>query len=115
MRIDQVRILEVVRAYEKSRTGGNRRQEQDADTYPAVRDEVIISTEAKRQQILERVLGQVVERLKNLPPSEAHLPDIDAVLEEAAQDFGRAPLDVEEKARLREKSLADLRRARVLR
>lgn len=115
MRIDQVRILEVVRAYEKSRAGVGRRQEQDADTYPAVRDEVIISTEAKRRQILDRVLGQVVERLKSLPPSEIRLPDIDAVLEEAAQDIGRAPLDPKEKAHLCETGLADLRRARVLR
>lgn len=115
MRIDQVRILEVVRAYEKSRAGGSRRQEQDADTYPAVRDEVIISTEAKRQQILDRVFGQAVERLRNLPPSETRLPDIDTILEEAALNIGRAPLDPEEKARLREASLADLRRTRYSR
>ncbi len=112
MRIDQLRILEVMRAYEKSRTDG-RRQGQDPDTYPAVRDEVIISTEAKRRQILDRVLGQAVERLRNLPLSDARLPDIDAILEEAAQDIERAPLDPEEKARLRERGLADLRRARA--
>ena len=112
MRIDHVRMLEVVKAYEKNHVGSSRRQQQNADTYPAVRDEVIISTEAKRRQILDRVLGQVVERLKNLPPSEAHLPDIDVVLEETAQDIGRAPLDLEEKARLRETGLAGLRRTR---
>ncbi|MCZ7626181.1 MAG: hypothetical protein C3F12_12250 [Candidatus Methylomirabilota bacterium] len=113
MRIDQVRILEVVRAYERSRTGGDDGDERDADVYPAVRDEVIISTEAKRRQILDRVSGQVVERLKRLPPSETYLTDIDAMLEEAAQDIGRAPLDPDEKARLRETSLADLRRRRA--
>lgn len=115
MRIDQVRILEVVRAYEKSRAAVGRQQGRDPDMYPAVRDEVIISTEAKRQQILDRVLGQVVDRLRSLPPSDAHLRDIDLLLEEAAQDIGRGPLDPKEKARLREKSLADLRRVRMSR
>lgn len=115
MRVDQVRILEVMRAYEKNRTGGSRRQGQDPGAYPAVRDEVIISTEAKRRQILDRVSNQVIERLRNLPPSETRLSDIDALLEEAAQDIGRTPLDPGEKARLRETSLAALRRARVSR
>lgn len=113
MRIDQVRILEVVRAYERSRTGVGRRHGQDADTSPAVRDEVIISTEAKRRQILDRVLGQVVDRLRSLPPSETSLRDIDLLLDEAAQDIGHTPLDPKEKARLREKSLVDLRKARM--
>ncbi|PWB76962.1 MAG: hypothetical protein C3F08_10675 [Candidatus Methylomirabilota bacterium] len=112
MRIDQIRILEVVRAYEKSRTGGSPRQGQDADTYPAVRDEVIISTEAKRQQILDRVMGQVVDRLRNLSPSDIRLSDLDVILDEAAQDQGRAPLDPKEKARLRDRSLAQLHATR---
>jgi len=115
MRIDQVRFLEVVRTYEKSRIGGDRRQEQDAETYPAVRDEVIISTEAKRRQILDRVVGQVIERLKTVPPSEVRLPDIDSILEEAAHDVGSVPLDPKEKARLRERSVAGLRATRIRR
>lgn len=115
MRIDHVRILEVVKAHEKNRLGGGRRQGEDRDHFPAIRDEVIISTEAKRQQILDRVLSQVIERLRNLPPSHNPLPEVDAMLEEAARDIGPTPLGPREKARIREKSLDDLRRERASR
>lgn len=115
MRIDQVRILEVVKAYEKTRLGSSRGQGQDRDRLSAIRDEVIISTEAKRQQILDRVLSQVVERLRNLPPSQNPIPEVDTILEEAAGDLGRTSLDPEEKARIRKTSLDDLRRERASR
>lgn len=112
MRIDQTRILEVVKAYEKNRLGSSRRQGQDRDRFHAIRDEVIISTEAKRQQILDRVLSQVIDRLRNLPPSQNPLPEVDAMLEEVARDIGPMPMEPREKARIREKSLGDLRRER---
>ena len=103
----QVRLFEVVKAYEKSRIGSSLGQDRRLD---AIRDEVIISTEAKRQQILGRVLSQVVERLRNLSPSQNPLLDVDAIIEEAAEDLGRTPLDPEEKARIRKASLDELRR-----
>ncbi|MDD5558301.1 hypothetical protein [Candidatus Methylomirabilis sp.] len=114
MRIDQVRISEMLKAYEKSRVGSSRKQGGDRDRLPAVRDEVIISTEAKRLMIRDRVVSQVVERLRNLPPSHNPLSEVDVVLEEAARDSGPAPMDPEEKAQIRETSVGDLRRKRAL-
>lgn len=110
MRIDHVRILEVVKAYEKTCAGNSRRQGEEPDRLPSIRDEVIISTEAKRQQILGRVASQVVERLRNLPSSSGASPDVDTILDEAIRDHGSTPLDPEEKARIRQRSLNDLRR-----
>lgn len=115
MRIDHVRILEVVKAYEKTRVGNSRKQGGEDDRLPPIRDEVIISTEAKRQQIRDRVLGQVVERLKTLPALDHPSLDIDVIVEEAIRDHGSTLLDSEEKARIRERSLNDLRRERTSR
>jgi len=115
MRIDQVRISEMLKAYEKGRVGSSRRQGQDRDRLDAIRDEVIISTEAKRLMIRDRVVGQVVERLRNLPPSHNPLPEVDVILEEAARDSGLAPLDSEEKARILKRSLDNVRGERAAR
>lgn len=110
MRIDHVRILEVVKAYEKTRVGNSRRQGGEDVYLPPIRDEVIISTEAKRQQIRDRVLSQVVERLRALPSLDNSSSDVDGILEKAIRDHGPMPFDFEEKARILEKSLDDLRR-----
>ena len=111
MRIDQVRISEMLKAYEKG-LGSSRKQGGDRDRLPAIRDEVIISTEAKRLSIRNQVVNQVVDRLRTLPPSHNLLPELDAVLAEVANDGG-APLDLEEKARIRERSLKDLHSKRA--
>lgn len=124
MRIDQVRISEMLKAYEKGRVGSSRRQGQDRDRLDAIRDEVIISTEAKRLMIRDRVMGQVAERLRNLllPASSLRgqashnpLPEVDVILEEAARDSGLAPLDSEEKARILKRSLDNVRGERAAR
>lgn len=114
MRIDQVRISEMLKAYEKGRAGGSRRQGQGPDRLNVIRDEVIISTEAKRLMIRDQVVGQVAEKLRNLllPASSLReqashntLPEVDVILEEAARDSGLVPLDSEEKARILERGL----------
>lgn len=110
MRIDHVRILEVVKAYEKTRVGSNGRHRDEENCLPSIRDEVIISTEAKRLMIRDRVVGQVVERLRAISPSHDLLPEVDAILEDALQGEGTAPLDSEDKAQIREKSLDRLRK-----
>lgn len=115
MRIDHVRILEVVKAYEKTRVGNSRKQGGEDVRLPPIRDEVIISTEARRQQIRDRVLGQVVERLRTLPSLDNSSLDVDVIVEEAIRDHGSTSLDSEEKAQIRERSLNDLRRERTSR
>lgn len=120
MRIDQVRISEMLKAYEKS-LGSSRKQGGDRDRLPAMRDEVIISTEAKRLMIRDQVVSQVVDRLRNPPLPASSLqgqashnlhPVLDAILEEVADD-GRTPLDLEEKARIRDRSLKDFHSKRA--
>ena len=111
MRIDQVRISEMLKMYEKG-LGSSRKQGGDRDRLPAMRDEVFISTEAKRLSIRNQVVSQVVDRLRTLPPSDNLLPVLDAILEGVADD-GRTPVDLEEKARIRERSLKDLHSKRA--
>jgi hypothetical protein len=112
MRIDALRLFDALKAYEKSDLERSRPRGGDRNSFLPVRDEVILSTEAKRVQIRDRVVRQVVERLRNLPPSHNPIPEVDAVLEEAVRDIGPTPVDPEEKARIRERSLEDLRRGR---
>lgn len=112
MRIDHARILAAIKTYEKTIVRNNRKQADDDTRLPAVRDEVIISTEAKRQQIRDQVLGRVVERLKTLPNMNALPADVDSV-REGVTDDGTPSFDPQEMVRSPGRGLDDHRREKT--
>jgi hypothetical protein len=78
MRVDMLRLFEVLRTMEKSGPGGKRSRGQDEKAPPPLRDEVILSTEGKRRQIFDRARDQTIERLRNVPLSLKSSPQPDA-------------------------------------
>lgn len=115
MRIDHIRILEVMKAYEKTIVRNNRKQVDDDARLPAVRDEVIISTEAKRQQIRDQVLGRVVDRLKTLPNTNMLPADVDGTFEGVMRDDGTPSFDSMEQIRIPDRGPDDHRREKTSR
>lgn len=113
MRIDHARILAAIKTYEKTIVRNTRKQADDDVRLPAVRDEVIISTEAKRQQIRDQVLGLVVERLKTLPNMNAPRADIDGICEGVMSDDGTPSFDPQDKVRIPGRGLDDHRREKT--
>lgn len=111
MRLDQVRLFELLKAYEKSGLDRKRSQGQDRELPLPVRDEVILSTEAKRRQIFGRIRDQVIERLRSVPSS--HRPDrhVDKILAEVTDALDADLLHAEERERITRESLGDLLRS----
>lgn len=110
MRIDRVRLFDILKAYEKSGLDRNRRQEHDQELPEAARDEVILSTEAKRQQIFDRIRNQVIERLWSVPISRALDSKVDKILAEVTDALEPDLLGVKEREQIKRESLRDLGR-----
>lgn len=110
MRIDQVRLFDLLKAYEKSSLDRNRRPGDDQALSPAARDEVILSTEAKRQQIFDRIRNQVIERLRSVPISRTPDSDVEKILAEVTDALEPDPLSAEERERIKPDGLRDLGR-----
>lgn len=111
MRIDLVRLFDILKAYETGGLDRNRRQGRDRELSPAARDEVILSTEAKRRQIFDRIRDQVIECLRSVPFSCNPDREVDKIVAEITDALDPDLLGTKEREQIKREGLSDLHRS----
>jgi hypothetical protein len=71
MQIPSYQMQNVLNAYRKQFTRNGLSEPQKASSIEPPGDRVILSTEAKRQAIIEKVSAQILKRIANFGPQEA--------------------------------------------